>query len=188
MKRIAVFCGSHHGALPIYREVAVALGRELAERGITLIYGGSKNGIMGVLADAVLESGGDVVGVIPHILIERESAHPHITELIEVTSMHERKSKMYDLADGFIALPGGAGTLEEFFEAFTWAQIGLHNKPCGILNVHQYYDQLISFFDHMNEQQFLRDEHRSILLTDSDPVRLIETMNEVKRRNEKVLK
>ncbi|RID81708.1 TIGR00730 family Rossman fold protein [Peribacillus asahii] len=174
MKRIAVFCGSSIGASHTYKEGATQLGKELARRGITLVYGGSSVGIMGTVADAVLEAGGQAIGVIPKMLEEKEIAHPHLTELIVVNSMHERKTKMVELADGFIALPGGPGTLEEFFEVFTWAQLGLHQKPCGILNIHHYYDLLISFFNHMNEQQFLQDKHRSIALVDSNPADLIE--------------
>ncbi|MNE28070.1 LOG family protein YvdD [compost metagenome] len=178
MKRVAVFCGSNNGILPIYREGAVELGKEIAKRGITLIYGGGNVGLMGTVADSALESGGYVVGVIPEMLVERERSHPHLSELIVVSSMHDRKRKMADLADAFIALPGGPGTLEEFFEAYTWCQLGIHCKPCGILNIGNYYDQLISFFNHMNEQQFLKDEHRSFAFTDNDPVSLLDTMNE----------
>ncbi|MEH6949456.1 TIGR00730 family Rossman fold protein [Peribacillus sp. Hz7] len=174
MKRIAVFCGSSIGASHTYKEGAIQLGKELARRGITLVYGGSSVGIMGTVADAVLEAGGQAIGVIPKMLEEKEIAHLHLTELIVVNSMHERKTKMVELADGFIALPGGPGTLEEFFEVFTWAQLGLHQKPCGILNIDHYYDLLISFFNHMNEQQFLQDKHRSIALVDSNPADLIE--------------
>lgn len=174
MKKIAVFCGSSNGASIAYKEGAILLGKELARRGITLVYGGASVGIMGTVADAVLESGGQVIGVIPKMLEDREISHPNLTELIIVDSMHERKTKMAELADGFIALPGGPGTLEEFFEVFTWAQLGLHQKPCGILNINHYYDLLISLFDHMNEQQFLQDKYRSMALVDSDPADLIE--------------
>lgn len=174
MKRLAVFCGSSNGASEAYKEGAILLGKELAKQGITLVYGGASVGIMGTLADTVLESGGQVIGVIPTLLEEREISHRNLTELIVVNSMHERKHKMVDLADGFIALPGGPGTLEEFFEVFTWAQLGLHQKPCGILNINHYYDLIISFFDHMNEQQFLQDKYRSMALVDSNPERLLE--------------
>lgn len=177
MKKIAVFCGSSNGALPSYKEGAIKLGKELARRDITLVYGGASVGIMGTVADAVLEAGGQVIGVIPKMLEDREISHRNLTELIIVDSMHERKTKMVELADGFVALPGGPGTLEEFFEVFTWAQLGLHQKPCGILNVDHYYDLLISFFDQMNEQQFLQDKYRSIVLVDSDPAHLIEKFN-----------
>ena len=174
MKRLAVFCGSSNGASETYKEGAIQLGKELARQGITLVYGGSSLGIMGTVADTVLESGGQVIGVIPKMLVEKEISHPHLTELIVVDSMHERKAKMVDLADGFIALPGGMGTLEEFFEVLTWAQLGLHQKPCGILNINHYYDLLISFLDHINEQQFLQDKFRSMVLIESEPAQLIE--------------
>lgn len=177
MKRIAVFCGSSNGASPAYKEEAVRLGKELAKRGITLVYGGASVGIMGTVADAVLEEGGQVIGVIPKMLEDREISHRGLSELIIVDSMHERKTKMSDLADGFIALPGGPGTLEEFFEIFTWAQLGLHQKPCGILNVNGYYDLLVSFFDHMNEQQFLQDKYRSMALVGTDPGDLLDRFN-----------
>jgi uncharacterized protein (TIGR00730 family) len=174
MKRLAVFCGSSMGASETYQVEAIQLGKELAKRGIALVYGGSSLGIMGTVADAVLEFGGQVIGVIPKMLEEKEISHPHLTELIVVDSMHERKAKMVELADGFIALPGGMGTLEEFFEVLTWAQLGLHQKPCGILNISHYYDLLISFFDHINEQQFLQDKYHSMVLIDSNPDHLIE--------------
>lgn len=174
MKSVAVFCGSSMGASLAYKEGAVRLGKELARQKLTLVYGGSSVGIMGVVADTVLAEGGKVIGVIPKMLEEREISHPHLTELIVVDSMHTRKTKMAELADGFIALPGGPGTMEEFFEIFTWAQLGLHQKPCGILNVDHYYDLLISFFTHMNEQQFLHDLYMPIFLSDTDPASLIE--------------
>lgn len=164
MKSIAVFCGSSIGAKESYREGAVELGLELAKRNITLIYGGASVGIMGVVANTVLEAGGKVVGVIPKMLEEREISHQHLTDLLVVDSMHERKMKMVELADGFIALPGGPGTMEELFEVYTWAQLGLHSKPCGILNIDHYYDLLIQFFNHMNEEQFLHDKYRSMAL------------------------
>ena len=175
MKRLAVFCGSSNGASETYKEGAIQLGKELARRGITLVYGGSSIGIMGIVADTVLEFGGKVIGVIPTMLEEKEISHPNLTELIVVHSMHERKAKMVELSDGFIALPGGMGTLEEFFEVLTWAQLGLHQKPCGILNINHYYDLLISFLDHINEQQFLQDKFRSMVLIDEHPDHLIET-------------
>ncbi|WP_054027536.1 TIGR00730 family Rossman fold protein [Bacillus sp. FJAT-28004] len=174
MKRIAVFCGSSYGSSEVYKQGAIKLGEELARRGITLVYGGASVGIMGTVADTVLKAGGQVIGVIPKLLEEREISHKNLTELITVETMHERKSKMVELADGFIALPGGPGTLEEFFEVFTWSQIGLHQKPCGILNVNHYYDLLISFFDHMNEQQFLQDQYHQMILVDQEPVGLLE--------------
>lgn len=173
MKSVAVFCGSSIGALPTYKEGAIALGKELANQNITLVYGGASVGIMGAVADSVLESGGQVIGVIPKMLEGREISHINLTELIIVDSMHERKTKMSELADGFIALPGGPGTMEEFFEVFTWGQLGLHRKPCGILNIDHYFDHLINFFTYMNEQQFLQDRYLSMLLNDTSPVKLI---------------
>lgn len=174
MKSVAVFCGSSMGASPSYKEGAIELGQELAKQGITLIYGGASVGIMGTVADAVLESGGKVIGVLPKMLEDREIAHRGLTELIVVNSMHERKTKMSELAEGFIALPGGPGTMEEFFEIFTWAQLGLHGKPCGILNINGYFDLMLQFFRHMNEQQFLQDKYASMVLADTDPAGLLD--------------
>lgn len=174
MNAIAVFCGSSEGKSPTYRESAAALGRELAKRGITLVYGGAKVGLMGAVADAVLEHGGEVIGVLPHFLQEREIAHNGLTELILVDSMHERKAKMADLADGFIALPGGPGTMEEFFEIFTWGQLGLHRKPCGFLNVNHYYDPLVSLFEKMEREQFMQPKYRTMVITDTTPEGLLD--------------
>ncbi|MBA4536176.1 TIGR00730 family Rossman fold protein [Bacillus aquiflavi] len=174
MKRLAVFCGSSNGATEAYKEGAVQLGKQLAERNITLVYGGASVGMMGTVADTVLKEGGNVIGVIPKLLEEREIAHQHLTELHTVNTMHERKAKMADLADGFIALPGGPGTLEEFFEIFTWAQIGLHKKPLGLLNINNYYHPLIHMLDHMVEQQFLQEKYRSLAILDSNPKTLID--------------
>ncbi|MBA2938970.1 TIGR00730 family Rossman fold protein [Paenibacillus sp. CGMCC 1.16610] len=174
MKSIAVFCGSSEGSSSIYKENAVKLGQELAKRGITLIYGGANVGLMGAVADAVLEQGGQVVGVLPHFLQNREIAHKGLTELIMVNSMHERKAKMADMADGFIALPGGPGTLEEYFEIFTWAQLGLHNKPCGLLNINQYFDPLVSMFDNMEREQFMQPKYRSIVIAEYTPEAILE--------------
>lgn len=177
MKRIAVFCGSSNGASQVYRDGAVLLGEELAKRGITLVYGGASVGLMGAVADAVLTNGGQVIGVIPRMLEEREIAHANLTELIIVHSMHERKAKMAELADGFIALPGGTGTLEEFIEVFTWAQLGVHQKPCGLLNINQYYDPLVSLINHMADQQFLHEQYRSMAIVASSPRELIDRFN-----------
>ncbi|MFJ7920844.1 TIGR00730 family Rossman fold protein [Lysinibacillus fusiformis] len=174
MNSIAVFCGSSIGASDAYREGAIQLGKELAKRQITLIYGGASVGIMATVADSVLQEGGKVIGVIPTLLEEREIAHQQLTELIVVNTMHERKSKMMELADGFIALPGGPGTLEEFFEVFTWNQIGLIQKPCAIFNIEQYFDLLISFFDHMQQEQFLKAQYREALIVDADAVALLD--------------
>lgn len=169
MKSIAVFCGSSEGASSIFKESAVKLGQELAKRQITLIYGGANVGLMGAVADAVLEQGGQVIGVLPLFLQDREIAHKGLTELIMVDSMHERKAKMAELADGFIALPGGPGTMEEYFEIFTWGQLGLHNKPCGLLNISQYFDPLLSMFDVMESERFMQPKYRSMVITDNTP-------------------
>lgn len=174
MNRLAVFCGSKDGASPVFREAAGTLGQALAARGIGLVYGGSRVGTMGAVADATLAAQGQAIGVLPHFLQEKELAHPGLTELHLVHSMHERKAKMSELADGFIILPGGPGTMEEFFEVFTWAQLGLHEKPCGVLNIEGYYDPLIVLFDTMERQGFLIPEHRAMLIVESDPDRLLE--------------
>ena len=169
MKSIAVFCGSSEGASAIYKESAVELGHVLAQRRITLIYGGANVGLMGTVADAALDQGGRVIGVLPFFLQNREIAHKGLTELIIVDSMHERKAKMAELADGFIALPGGPGTMEEFFEIFTWGQLGLHSKPCGLLNINQYFDPIVSMFDVMQREQFMQPKYRSMVITDNTP-------------------
>lgn len=174
MKRVTVFCGSRVGTAEEYKEGAIALGKELVKRGITLVYGGGSVGLMGVIANTVLKEGGEVIGIIPRFLEEREISHISLTELHIVESMHERKAKMADLADGFIAMPGGPGTLEELVEIFTWAQLGLHQKPLGLLNNHHYYDPLIQFFDHMTTEQFLKEKHRQMVLVESDPARLLD--------------
>ncbi|RJX39952.1 TIGR00730 family Rossman fold protein [Paenibacillus pinisoli] len=169
MKSIAVFCGSSEGASSIYKESAVRLGHALAERQITLIYGGANVGLMGAVADAVLEQGGSVIGVLPFFLQDREIAHKGLTELVMVDSMHERKAKMAELADGFIALPGGPGTMEEFFEIFTWGQLGLHRKPCGLLNINHYFDPIVSMFNVMQREQFMQPKYRTMVITDDTP-------------------
>jgi uncharacterized protein (TIGR00730 family) len=174
MKRICVFAGSSIGANAAYRHAAVALADVLAGRGIELVYGGGCVGLMGVLADAMLARGGRVIGVIPHTLMVREVGHRGLTELKVVDSMHERKAAMAQLSDGFVALPGGFGTLEEMFEILTWAQLGLHGHPCGLLNVAGYFDGLLAFLDHSVEQAFVRDAHRAMLLVDESPGRLLD--------------
>lgn len=173
MKSICVFCGSRPGTDPAYAEAAGSLGRTLAQNGITLVYGGGHVGLMGVVADAALDAGGEVIGVMPKALVEREIAHHTLTKLHVVRSMHERKALMAELSDGFIALPGGAGTLEEFFEVLTWAQLGEHRKPCGLLNVASYYDPLLTVFDHMVERGFVSREHRKLVLVETEPVALL---------------
>ncbi|MCL6709980.1 TIGR00730 family Rossman fold protein [Pseudomonas sp. R2.Fl] len=177
MKRIAVFCGSSNGASDLYIQGAKDLGKELAKRNISLVYGGASVGVMGAVADAVLEAGGHVLGVMPTFLEEREISHKNLSELIVVGSMHERKAKMAELVDGFITLPGGPGTFEEFFEIFTWAQLGLHQKPCGLLNINDYYTPLISLFNHMTEEQFLQEKYRSMALVDTEPQGLLDQFN-----------
>jgi hypothetical protein len=174
MNSICVFCGSSPGNDPAYAQAAQRLGRTLAERGSTLVTGGGHVGLMGVVADAALEAGGEVIGVMPRSLLEREIGHKDLTKLHVVGSMHERKALMSELSDGFLALPGGNGTLEEFFEVLTWAQLGEHGKPCGLLNVAGYYDPLLRVFDQMVEKDFLRGAHRELVLVEEDPVALLQ--------------
>lgn len=174
MKRICVFCGSSPGANPEYIEAAQRLGYLLASKNIGLVYGGAKVGTMGKIAEAVLEKKGEVIGVIPKGLVEKEVSFTGLADLRVVDSMHERKAIMADLSDGFIALPGGLGTLEEFFEVATWAQLGIHPKPCGLLNIRQYYDRLMDFLDHTVNEKFVELEHRSMILMDDDPERLLQ--------------
>jgi uncharacterized protein (TIGR00730 family) len=174
LKRVSVFCGSSPGASKIYIEEAERLGTQLAKEGLTVVYGGARVGIMGTVASSALKAGGEVIGVIPKMLMEREIAHTELTELIVVNTMHERKAKMEELSDGFITLPGGPGTMEEFFEVYTWAQLGEHQKPIGMLNSNHYYDKLLTFFDHMIDEQFLRPEYQSMILVEKDPIQLIE--------------
>ena len=174
MNAICVFCGSSPGNDPAYAEAASQLGRTLAERNTTLVYGGGHVGLMGVVADAALGAGGEVIGVMPKSLVEREIGHTGLTKLHVVHSMHERKAMMSRLSAGFIALPGGNGTLEEFFEVLTWAQLGEHYKPCGLLNVAGYYDPLLTVFDQMVERAFLKEEHRKLVLVEEDPASLLQ--------------
>ena len=177
-RRICVFCGSNPGVNRAYKNAAAGLGRLLAERRIELVYGGGNIGLMGVLADAALEASGRVIGVIPESLMAKEVGHQGLTELRVVGSMHERKALMADLAEGFIALPGGYGTFEEFCEVVTWSQLGLHAKPCGVLNVEKYYDPLLALFDHAVKEGFLRSDNRTLVLEERDPRRLLEKMSE----------
>jgi len=170
---ICVFCGSGTGNDPAYVEAAEALGRLLAERGITLVYGGGHVGLMGVIADAALAAGGAVIGVMPKALVEREIGHRGLTKLHVVGSMHERKALMSDLSEGFIALPGGNGTLEEFFEVLTWAQLGEHEKPCGLLNAAGFYNPLLAVFDHMTKHGFVSEKHRELVLVEESPEPLL---------------
>jgi len=174
IRRLAVFCGSNPGARPEYVEGARALGRLLSQRGICVVYGGSSVGLMSAVAEAVLDELGDIIGVIPRMLVEREVAHKALTDLRIVESMHERKALIAELSDGFVAMPGGIGTLEEFFEIWTWAQLGVHNKPCGLLNIAGYFDPLLAFLDRAVEEKFVRNVHRSMVIVETDPVALLE--------------
>jgi uncharacterized protein (TIGR00730 family) len=174
LKRICVFCGTNPGSRPAYGSAARELGRALAGQDIELVYGGASVGIMGELADSVQEHGGHVTGIIPQQLMQKEAAHTGIRNLIVVASMHQRKSQMADMSDGFIALPGGIGTLEGFFEVLTWGQLGIHAKPAGILNVEGYFDALTAFLDHAVEEGFLTDTHRHAIIVESQPIRLLE--------------
>jgi len=171
-----VFSGSHPGARPEYAAAAQALGRDLALRGLRVVYGGGGTGLMAQVADAALAAGGEVIGVIPQHLVDDEVAHLGLPELRVTGTMHERKATMAGLADGFIALPGGFGTLEEFAEVVTWAQLGLQAKPCGLLDVAGYYRPLLAFFDHAVAERFVRAEHRAMVLADTDPGRLLDAM------------
>lgn len=174
MKRICVYCGSSPGRLPEYRKAASDLGRQMAARGLGLVYGGASVGVMGAVADAVLESGGSAIGVIPHALATKEVAHHGLDQLLVVDSMHERKAKMAELSDGFIALPGGWGTIEEIFEMLTWAQLGFHEKPCGLLNTENYYDSLFTFLEKAIEQQFVKQEFRPMMMMEEHAVPLLD--------------
>ena len=176
MQQICVFCGSNSGAAPVYAEAAHRLGLALVKRGIWLVYGGGRVGLMGEIADAVLEAGGEAIGVMPKALVEREISHPGLTRLHVVGSMHERKALMNDLSDGFVALPGGAGTLEEFFEVLTWAQLGIHRKPCGLLDVAGYWSHLLAHFDHMVDRGFMRPEHRALVQISEQPDALLDRL------------
>ena len=173
---VCVFSGSNPGARPSYAEAATALGRELAHRGTKVVYGGASVGLMGAVADAALAAGGEVVGVIPQHLVDREVAHHGLTELHVTGSMHERKSLMADLADGFVALPGGLGTLEELAEILTWSQLGLQSKPCGLLDVEEFYAPLLAFLDHTVTERFVSAEHRSLVLASSEPAGLVDLL------------
>jgi uncharacterized protein (TIGR00730 family) len=176
LRRVCVFCGSKAGARPEYADAARAMGATLAAAGIDLVYGGGRVGLMGVVADAVLAAGGEVIGVIPDHMSDREIAHFGLTELRIVSSMHERKALMYELSDGFAALPGGLGTLEELFEITTWSQLGLHAKPTGLLDVDGFYAPLVAFLDQLVAEGFVTDRHRRLLRVASDPAALLERL------------
>jgi uncharacterized protein (TIGR00730 family) len=173
MNSICVFCGSSRGNRAVYTDDTVRFGRLLVESGLTLVYGGGDIGLMGVLADAVLEAGGKVIGVIPRALVEKELAHHKLTELHVVETMHERKALMAERADAFVALPGGVGTADELFEIITWAQLGIHRKPIGLLNIAGFFDSLLRWVEHTIDEGFLRAKHRHLLLVASEPERLL---------------
>jgi len=173
---VCVYCGSSKGSIPVYADAAKSLGRALVKHNLSLVYGGGHVGLMGIVADAVLEAGGEVTGVIPKALMDTEVGHDRLTRLLVVKDMHERKALMAEHADGFIAMPGGIGTLEELFETLTWAQLGFHEKPIGLLNVAGFYDPLIEFLRHQTSQGFLRAEHKDLLLVETEPDPLIEQL------------
>ncbi|MBP1205150.1 uncharacterized protein (TIGR00730 family) [Duganella sp. 1411] len=175
-KTICVYCGANAGVTPAYAEAARALGRALADQNLALVYGGGKVGLMGVIADAVLAAGGEVTGVIPTALVEREVGHMGLTRQFIVKDMHERKAMMASLSDGFIAMPGGMGTLEELFEMLTWSQLGIHAKPIGLLNVDGFYDGLIDFIAHASGQGFIRPQHAALMMSATDPQALLQLL------------
>ena len=178
MKRICVFCGSSAGSRPEYSRAAVELGEERVRSDIALVYGGGRVGLMGKIAQTVLKNGGEVTGVIPKALAEREVAYTNLTDLRVVNSMHERKALMAELSEGFIALPGGLGTIEELFEVLTWGQLGIHNKPCGLLNIEGYFNKLIEFVDHSVREKFIAEEHRNMILTDTSAAGILRQFKE----------
>ncbi len=176
IKTVCVYCGANAGADPLYAEGARALAAALVEQNMALVYGGGNVGLMGIIADEVLRLGGEVTGVIPAKLVEREIAHQNLTRQFIVKDMHERKAMMAELSDGFIAMPGGLGTLEELFEMLTWAQIGIHSKPVGLLNMNGYYDRLLDFIDHARSQGFVRPQHAALMLLASEPRALLQRL------------
>jgi len=176
MFRVCIYSGSSFGKSREYSVAAAAFGSACARRGLGIVYGGGSVGLMGIVADSALAAGGEVIGVIPRAMIAEERGHKGLTELIPVDSMHERKHRMAELADAFVALPGGIGTLEEIAEVFTWLQLGLHLKPVGLLNILSFYDPLVSLLDHMRDEQFLTDSHRDLLAVDTDPERLLDRL------------
>ncbi|PLW77002.1 TIGR00730 family Rossman fold protein [Cohaesibacter celericrescens] len=180
MKSICVFCGSSWGRRKEYENAAIALSQEIARRGYRLVYGGSSVGLMGACADAALAAGGEVVGILPHSLKRKEIDHAGLTELHVVDSMHERKAKMVEVSDGFISLPGGAGTMDEMFEVWTWAMLGWHNKPSALMNVEGYYDDLIRFLDKTSQEDFVKQPHRDMLIVDTDASSLLDQMEAYK--------
>jgi uncharacterized protein (TIGR00730 family) len=180
MRSICVYCGSNFGDRTSYLEAAHNLGIEIAKREMVLVYGGSNVGLMGAVADSALAAGGKVIGVIPQALVDKEVAHTGLSDLRIVNSMHERKAVMAELADAFIALPGGLGTLEEFCEVVTWTQLGFHKKACGLLNIEGFYDGLLTFLNHAMAEKFIRPEHRNIILADENSVKLLDKLAQFK--------
>lgn len=176
MRRICVFCGATPGYNPIFQEAAVAMGKALAEREIALVYGGGKKGLMGLIADSTIEAGGRAFGVIPKALVDKEEAHEGLSEQFVVNTMHERKMMMATLSDGFIAMPGGFGTLEEFIEIITWAKLGFHQKPCALLNINHFYDGLLTYFDQLVDEGFVKPPTRKLVLCAETPNGVLEAM------------
>ena len=179
LRTVCVFCAANPGAHPVYAERAAAMGRWVAQSGRRIVYGGGRTGLMGALADAALEAGGEVIGIMPRHLVDREVAHTGLTELRVVASMHERKAMIAELSDGFLAMPGGLGTLEELFEIWTWGQLGLHRKPYGLFQVEEFYTPLLTFLDHAVVTGFIRAENRALLVVDDDPGALIRRMEQL---------
>ena len=182
MQRICVFCGSSQGVRPVYAEAAKTLGKTLVENNLGLVYGGSNIGLMSIIADEVLRLGGEVIGVIPQVLVAKEVAHTNLSQMHIVNSMHERKALMAELSDGFIAMPGGMGTFDELCEILTWAQLGIHQKPCGLLNIEDYFEPLLKMFDHAMDEGFLRDSHRAIVLASHEPAALLRMFTQYQPR------
>jgi len=186
MKSICIFCGANFNGDPVLKEAVELLAETMVSQGITLVYGGGRVGVMGILADAVLRRGGKTIGVIPQFLMDKEVGHTGLTELRIVENMHQRKQVMNDLCEGIIMLPGGFGTLEEFFEVLTWLQLGLHHNPVGILNVNGFYDLLLKQMDVMVEQRFLKPANRALVLSSGDPIELINMMNSIDLKPDEV--
>jgi len=186
MKSICIFCGANFSGDPLLEQAIEQLAILMADQDITLVFGGGKVGVMGMIADALLNKGGNAIGVLPHFLMDKEIAHPGLTKLHIVENMHERKQLMSDLCDGYITLPGGLGTMEEFFEVLTWLQLGLHNKPVGMLNVNGFYDLLLQQLDVMVGQRFLKPVNRALVLSSADPIELISLMRDFKAETDEV--
>ncbi len=181
MNSICVFCGSSDQSRPVYTKVAQALGRNMAARGLTLVYGGGGTGLMGAVATGALEAGGQVIGVLPRFFYQPHLAQSNLTRLEIVENMHQRKARMAELAEAFVALPGGFGTLEEFFEVLTWSQIGLHQKPIGLLDTESYFGPLLQMIEHANREGFIHREHRELITVSKDPDRLLDALAEFRR-------